>query len=66
MMSHRHSFLLAGTVAREIGVPMDPAALLRVRDTESQTGLDRTARRRNVRGAFRAHRRKAHFTKSAG
>jgi ComF family protein len=49
--------LLARTVAREIGVPVDPAALLRVRDTESQTGLDRAARRRNVRGAFRARRR---------
>jgi len=49
--------LLARAVAREIGVPVDPAALFRVRDTESQTGLDRAARRRNVRGAFRAHRR---------
>lgn len=48
---------LARVVAREIGVPVDPAALLRVRDTESQTGLDRAARRRNVRGAFRARRR---------
>ena len=48
--------LLARTVAREIGVPVDPTALLRVRDTESQTGLDRAARRRNVRGAFRARR----------
>jgi ComF family protein len=49
--------LLARTVAREIRVPVDPAALHRVRDTESQTGLDRAARRRNVRGAFRARRR---------
>jgi ComF family protein len=49
--------LLARAIARELGVPLDPAALLRVRDTESQTGLDRAARRRNVRGAFRAHRR---------
>jgi ComF family protein len=49
--------LLARVVARDIGVPVDPAALIRTRDTESQTGLDRAARRRNVRGAFRARRR---------
>jgi ComF family protein len=49
--------LLASAVARDIGIPVDPTALIRVRDTESQTGLDRAARRRNVRGAFRARRR---------
>jgi predicted amidophosphoribosyltransferase len=34
-------------------VPFDALALARVRDTPSQTGLDRRARRRNVAGAFR-------------
>jgi len=47
---------LARVVAREIGAPVDPTALFRVRDTESQTGLDRARRRRNVRGAFGARR----------
>jgi ComF family protein len=44
--------LLARVLARELGVRFDPVALRRVRDTPSQTGLDRRARRRNVRGAF--------------
>jgi ComF family protein len=45
---------LARALARDLGVPMDPVALRRLRDTPSQTGLERRARRRNVRGAFRA------------
>lgn len=44
---------LARAVAREVGAPLDPVALRRIRDTSSQTGLDRAARRRNVRDAFR-------------
>jgi ComF family protein len=46
--------LLARAVAREVGAPCDPVALRRIRDTQSQTGLDRRSRRRNVRGAFAA------------
>lgn len=46
--------LLARSVARELGAPCAPVALERLRDTPSQTGLDRAARRRNLRGAFRA------------
>jgi ComF family protein len=46
--------LLARSVARERGGRFDAALLERVRDTPSQTGLDRRARRANVRGAFRA------------
>ena len=46
--------LLAGALARDAGLRHDPAALMRIRDTPSQTGLDRRARRRNVAGAFRA------------
>jgi len=43
-------------LARRTGVPFDPVALVRTRDTPSQTGLDARARRRNVAGAFRLAR----------
>jgi ComF family protein len=46
--------LLARAVARELAAPLNPTALVRVRHTPSQTNLDRAARRRNLRGAFRA------------
>ena len=46
--------LLARSLARVQRLPFDPVALERIRDTPSQTGLSRTERRRNVRGAFRA------------
>lgn len=46
--------VLARSLAREFGIPCDPVALCRTRDTPSQTGLDRRERRRNVCGAFRA------------
>jgi ComF family protein len=45
--------LLARCIARERGGRFDAGLLARVRDTPSQTGLDRRARRVNVRGAFR-------------
>ncbi|MDJ0849010.1 MAG: phosphoribosyltransferase family protein [Myxococcota bacterium] len=48
--------LLARAAARIGDVPCDPVGLRRVRDTPSQTRLDRRARRRNVRGAFVARR----------
>lgn len=44
--------LAARHVALACGARCDPHVLQRVRDTPSQTGLDRRARRRNVRGAF--------------
>ena len=47
------SALLARCVARERGGRFDAGLLERVRDTPSQTGLDRRARRANVRGAYR-------------
>jgi len=47
---------IARPLARAFGVPFDAVALSRTRDTPSQTGLDRGARRRNVRGAFRPRR----------
>jgi len=48
--------LLAAAAARACGAPADPTALVRLRDTPSQTGLDRRQRRANVRGAFAARR----------
>ena len=47
---------LARVVARRTGARLAPTALRRLRDTPSQTGLGRSARARNVRGAFRARR----------
>jgi ComF family protein len=49
--------LLARSVAHRLRVPVDPTALIRVRDTASQTDLGRRARQRNVRDAFAARRR---------
>jgi len=48
--------VIARGLARECGIPFDAVALHRTRDTPSQTGLDRRARRKNVRGAFQARR----------
>lgn len=44
--------LLSRAVAKAVGVRASPRALRRIRDTPSQTGLDRAARQRNVTGAF--------------
>jgi len=44
--------LIARELARETGAHFAPRALVRLRDTPSQTGLDRAGRRRNVEGAF--------------
>ncbi|HEU4427667.1 MAG TPA: phosphoribosyltransferase family protein [Myxococcota bacterium] len=49
--------VLARAVAREVGARFAPALLERVRDTVSQTALNRAARRHNVAGAFRARGR---------
>jgi predicted amidophosphoribosyltransferase len=49
--------LLARAIAREVGAPFEPLLLERLRDTPSQTGLNRRERRRNVAGVFRATRR---------
>jgi ComF family protein len=48
---------LSAAVAREIGAEHRPEWLRRVRPTRSQTILPASARRENVRGAFRASRR---------
>jgi ComF family protein len=50
---------IARAAARAAGVRCAPAALIRLRDGPSQTGLDRAARRRNVAGAFGVRARTA-------
>jgi len=45
---------IAAAVARGAGAPLAARALRRTRDTPSQTGLARSARAHNVRGAFAA------------
>jgi len=45
--------LLARMVSRRLAVPLETRTLRRVRDTPSQIGQGKAARRRNVRGAFR-------------
>jgi len=56
----QRGFNPAGLIARHLAVArrarFDPVALVRIRDTPSQTGLDAIARRRNLRGAVRAQR----------
>jgi ComF family protein len=46
--------VLARSAGRRLGAPVAFDALVAVRETASQTGLDRAARRRNVRDAFAA------------
>ena len=48
--------VLAKRVARELDLPWHPGILRKVRHTPPQTGLARTARARNLRGAFRCGR----------
>lgn len=51
--------LLARSVARQLGVPLDVGILTRIRPTGAQAGLPREARVQNVRAAFRADPRVA-------
>jgi ComF family protein len=46
------SALLADGLARVIGRPVAHGAMLRIRETPPQSGLDRPARIKNIRGAF--------------
>ncbi len=43
---------LADVVSRRCGIPVDPFALARVKDTASQVGLSRSQRAINLQGAF--------------
>lgn len=46
------SYELAGLIGAALGIPLQAKGLRRRRNTRAQTGLDRSQRRRNVRGAF--------------
>jgi ComF family protein len=50
---YNQSDLLAREVGRKLGVPVLEKALQRVKNTKSQTGLEREERLLNVQGAFR-------------
>ena len=56
MPLHRRRLLLARALTRYSGVPTVPDLLQRSRNTPTQSGLSRTARRRNVRAAFAIRR----------
>lgn len=43
---------LGKIISKKLKVPLVSEAVLRIRDTEQQTGLDAKQRRRNIRGAF--------------
>lgn len=45
---------IAKSISKHLAIPVDPAALIRIKNTPSQTTLTRKARTRNVQGAFRA------------
>lgn len=49
--------LLARALGRDRESPVDPGALIRIRNTRSQTQLARSQRTENVAGAFRARHR---------
>jgi ComF family protein len=53
---YNQSQQLGGYMAQVLGVPCDPLALLRWRDTPPQVGLNREQRQANMRGAFRANK----------
>lgn len=48
---------LAKAAARELGVPVDARCCIRTGSVMPQEGLDKAARRRNVRGAFAVRRK---------
>lgn len=51
---YNQAALIAAACARSLGVPVDPLALIRLRETRSQVGLTRLERLENVVGAFAA------------
>ena len=56
---YNQSDLLAREVGRKLGIPVLEKALQRVRNTKSQTGLEREERLLNVKGAFRVKDKQA-------
>jgi ComF family protein len=59
---HNQAALIARTVGRRLGVPIEFDGVRRIRATRAQTGLDRSERRRNLIGAFAC---RAHVTERA-
>lgn len=53
LRGYNQSALLAGPIARALGRPFAPRAILRLRDTPMQSAQGRAARLENVAGAFR-------------
>ena len=51
---YNQAALIADSLASHLDLPCSEAALARIRETRSQVGLDGTARRSNVAGAFQA------------
>ncbi len=51
---YNQSELLSAEVGQNLGLPVLKNALKRIKNTPSQTGLDREQRIQNVKGAFRA------------
>ncbi len=51
---YNQAALIAAQLAARLDVPSSEAALIRIRETRSQVGLDGAARQQNVAGAFRA------------
>ncbi|MBL0143385.1 MAG: ComF family protein [Betaproteobacteria bacterium] len=51
------ALLLARRVGANLGIPVESRVLAKIRHTAPQSGLDRTARRRNLHGAFAVRRR---------
>ncbi len=51
--------LLARYVGKQAGIPVNSLLLSRVRRTRAQSGLDAKSRRKNTRGAFHCHYRRA-------
>ena len=49
---YNQAALLAYALAKHCGLPVMPNALKRIKPTQPQTGLSRTEREKNVRGAF--------------
>ena len=49
---YNQSIELARPVANRLDIPLDLQSVKRVRDTQSQTGLDKKQRRKNIRAAF--------------
>lgn len=50
--SVNQSMELARTAANKFNIALDVKSVMRVRDTQSQTGLNKKQRRKNIRAAF--------------